>query len=166
MPRAIRQHPHPSTGYSFFNYFYSLPLTGLDLVLGVQWLEQLGSVVCDWKKMIMEFQWANKPRLLQGSSAQILQQASLEALSKDMSHTSSIFAICLQPPAAPQQTIQPDMQTLIEVFTTIFEEPQQLPPFREVDHCIPLKEGTEPTNVRPYRYAYFQKVEIEKQVLD
>lgn len=41
--------------------FYSLPLTSLDLVLGVQWLEQLGSVVCDWKKMIMKFQWANKP---------------------------------------------------------------------------------------------------------
>ncbi|KAL5582355.1 hypothetical protein UlMin_014797 [Ulmus minor] len=37
---------------------------------------------------------------------------------------------------------------------------------REIDHCIPLKDGTEPTNVRPYRYAYFQKAEIEKQVLD
>ena len=116
--------------------------------------------------MTMEFQWANKPRLLQGSSAQILQQASLEAISKDMRHTSSIFAICLQPTAAPHQTIQPDMQTLIEAFTAIFEEPQQLPPVREIDHCIPLKDGMEPTNVRPYRYAYFQKAEIEKQVLD
>jgi hypothetical protein len=33
-----------------------------------------------------------------------------------------------------------------------------------VDHCITLKEGTEPINVRPYRYANFQKTEIEKQV--
>ncbi|KAL5576818.1 hypothetical protein UlMin_018517 [Ulmus minor] len=103
---------------------------------------------------------------LQCQGAQILQQESLEAISKDMRHTSSIFAICLQPPAVPHQTIQPDMQTLIEAFTAIFEEPQQLPPVREIDHCIPLKDGTEPTNVRPYRYAYFQKAEIEKQVLD
>ena len=58
------------------------------------------------------------------------------------------------------------MQTLIEDFAAIFEEPQQLPPVREVNHCISLKEGTEPTNVHPYRYAYFQKAEIEKQVLD
>ena len=135
-------------------------------MLGIQWLEQLGSVVCDWKKMTMEFQWANKPRLLQGSRAQNLQQASLEAIAKDMRHTSSIFAICLQPPAVPHQTIPLDMQTLIEDFAAIFEEPQQLPPVREVNHCIFLKEGTEPTNVRPYRYAYFQKAEIEKQVLD
>ncbi|KAL5579876.1 hypothetical protein UlMin_012318 [Ulmus minor] len=100
------------------------------------------------------------------SSAQILQQASLEAISKDIRHTSSIFAIYLQPTATLYQTIQPDMQTLIEAFTAIFQEPQQLPPVREIEHCIPLKEGTEPTNVCPYRYAYFQKAKIEKQVLD
>ncbi|KAJ0009874.1 hypothetical protein Pint_33368 [Pistacia integerrima] len=51
----------PFNGIPFSITFYSLPLTGLDLVLGVQWLEQLGLVVCDWKKMTMEFQWANKP---------------------------------------------------------------------------------------------------------
>ncbi|KAL6311349.1 hypothetical protein AAG906_025635 [Vitis piasezkii] len=153
-------------GIPFSITFYSLPLTSLDLVLGVQWFEQLGSVVCDWKRMTMEFQWANKPRLLQGSNTCILQQASLEAISKDMRHTSSIFAICLQPPDAPYQTIQLDMQTLIEAFTAIFEKPQQLPPVCEIDHCIPLKKGTKPINVRPYRYAYFQKAEIEKQVLD
>ena len=37
-------------GIPFTINFYSLPLTGLDLILGVQWLEQLRSVVCDWKK--------------------------------------------------------------------------------------------------------------------
>jgi len=37
---------------------------------------------------------------------------------------------------------------------------------REIDHHINLKEGTEPINVRPYKYAYFQKAEIEKQVHD
>ncbi|GFZ06800.1 hypothetical protein Acr_18g0009700 [Actinidia rufa] len=32
---------------------YSLQLTGLDVVLGIQWLEKLGPVVCDWGKLSM-----------------------------------------------------------------------------------------------------------------
>lgn len=44
-------------GTKFEPEFFSLPLIGLDMVLGVQWLEGLGSVVCDWKKSTMEFVW-------------------------------------------------------------------------------------------------------------
>lgn len=29
---------------------YSLLLIGLDVVLGIRWLEQLGPVVCNWKQ--------------------------------------------------------------------------------------------------------------------
>ncbi|KAL5583151.1 hypothetical protein UlMin_015593 [Ulmus minor] len=55
------------------------------------------------------------------------------------------------------------MQTLIEAFTVIFQEPQQLPPVREIEHCIPLKEGTEPTNVRPYNPNWNMHLEHVKQ---
>jgi len=63
-----------------------------------------------------------------------------------------------------QEDIQPAMHKLLEHYVDVFAEPTQLPLVREVDNCIPLKEGTEPINVRPYRYAYFQKEEIENQV--
>ena len=56
------------------------------------------------------------------------------------------------------------MQQILGEFEDVFQEPFKLPPLREIDHHIPLKEGTQPINVRPYRYAYFQKAEIEKQV--
>jgi len=36
---------------------YSLPLVGLHMVLGIQWLEMLGSVVCNWKQLTMDFHW-------------------------------------------------------------------------------------------------------------
>lgn len=55
------------------------------------------------------------------------------------------------------------MQDLLKEYNTLFQEPTKLPPRREIDHNITLKEGTEPVNVRPYCYAYFQKAEIEKQ---
>ena len=60
--------------------------------------------------------------------------------------------------------MQPAMHKLLEQYVDVLAEPTQVPPAREVNHCIPLKEGIEPINVRPYRYAYFQKEEIEKQV--
>uniref|UniRef100_A0A0D3ASL1 Reverse transcriptase domain-containing protein n=2 Tax=Brassica oleracea var. oleracea TaxID=109376 RepID=A0A0D3ASL1_BRAOL len=58
------------------------------------------------------------------------------------------------------------MQRLLERFPGIFQPPTQLPPTREIEHNITLKEGSDPVNVRPYRYAHFQKEEIEKQVND
>jgi hypothetical protein len=58
----------------------------------------------------------------------------------------------------------PDMQQILKDYTEVFKEPTTLPPPRDIDHHINLKEGTEPINVRPYRYAHFQKTEIEKQV--
>lgn len=47
-------------GVSFLVDFYALPLSGLDVVLGVQWLESLGPTLCNWKAHTMEFVWANR----------------------------------------------------------------------------------------------------------
>ncbi|XP_073266436.1 uncharacterized protein [Populus alba] len=113
---------------------------GLDLVLGIQWLEMLGFVVCNWKQLTMEFQWNNQLMLLRGMGDEGIQLASISELTKAIHQHNAIFAIY------------------------ILKEPTGLPPARGVDHCISLKDGTEPINVRQYRYAYYQKEEIEKQV--
>ncbi|XP_038982040.1 uncharacterized protein LOC103710315 isoform X1 [Phoenix dactylifera] len=42
-------------GKIFLVNFYALPLVGLDVVLGIQWLEKLGPVLCNWKQMTMKF---------------------------------------------------------------------------------------------------------------
>ncbi|KAK9922679.1 hypothetical protein M0R45_031133 [Rubus argutus] len=42
--------------------------------------------------------------------------------------------------------------------------PTTLPPERKHDHRITLAPGSAPINVRPYRYAHYQKNEIEKIV--
>ncbi|RVW31621.1 Transposon Tf2-11 polyprotein [Vitis vinifera] len=126
-------------GIPFSLTCYSLPLAGLDMVLGIQWLKMLGSVVCNWQYLTMDFNWENQARRLQGIQGPI-QATSLRPLQRST-----------------------DKQILGE-FEDVFQEPFKLPPLREIDHHIPLKEGTQPINVRPYRYAYFQKAEIEKQV--
>ena len=46
--------------------FFSLSLVDIDVVLGVQWLEELGIVVCDWKKLAMMFLWKGQIHQLKG----------------------------------------------------------------------------------------------------
>ena len=53
---------------------------------------------------------------------------------------------------------------MLEHFDALFEEPTTLPPPRECDHSIPLKENSTPPNVRPYRVPHHQKAEMEKQI--
>ena len=42
-------------GHIFCMIFFILPIQGADVVLGIQWLELLGSVVTDYKLLTMDF---------------------------------------------------------------------------------------------------------------
>nr|KYP35812.1 Retrovirus-related Pol polyprotein from transposon 17.6 [Cajanus cajan] len=57
------------------------------------------------------------------------------------------------------------MFQLLKEFDDIFEEPTQLPPFRPGhDHKIPLVQGANPVNKRPYKYAKNHKDVIDELV--
>ena len=46
-----------------------------------------------------------------------------------------MFTVYLQPSkVVASQSFHLDMQKLLETFEDLFQEPQQLPPIREVDH--------------------------------
>lgn len=66
--------------------------------------------------------------------------------------------------AQDQEVINKEMQAILDQYTYIFKEPTNFLPPREVEHTIPLREGIEAINVRPYSYAYFQNFEIQQQV--
>jgi hypothetical protein len=58
----------------------------------------------------------------------------------------------------------PEIAALLQEFSDVFEEPTTLPPERQCDHAIPLKEGSTPPNIRPYRVPHKQKAEMEAQI--
>lgn len=72
--------------------------------------------------------------------------------------------------SATQESHQPptkmslELQSLLEEFHTLFSTPRELPPSRSHDHAIPLLPNKPPVSVRPYRYPYYQKTEIERMV--
>lgn len=63
---------------------------------------------------------------------------------------------------ATSDTSYPKLQELLSSFSNVFKEPTSLPPEKSHDHHINLKDGSQPIHLRPYRYPYVQKSEIEK----
>ncbi|KAE8648175.1 hypothetical protein Csa_018448 [Cucumis sativus] len=52
------------------------------------------------------------------------------------------------------EELQPEFEQLQLEFDDVFNMSAKLPPMRQVDHRIQLKEDTDPINVRSYRYPH------------
>ena len=55
-----------------------------------------------------------------------------------------------------------EIDKILGKFSEVFATPSSLPPLRDVQHHIHLKDETQPVDVCPYHYSHFQKAEIEK----
>ena len=62
------------------------------------------------------------------------------------------------------KAIPTEIEQLLDQYQEVFEESKGFPPRRNCDHAIPLKENSEPPNIKPYRIPHQQKEEMEKQV--
>jgi len=60
--------------------------------------------------------------------------------------------------------ISPDLQKVLDNHSKVFEAPKILPPICDHYHAIHLIPGSVPLNIRPYKYPYAQKSEIECMV--
>jgi len=146
--------------------FYILSLGGCDMVLGVQWLQTLGPIIWDFLQLTMRFTLFGKPIILTGLNSAGLTVEDSPKFFKNASASAKGLVLQMLPhfQAFSSTVIHEDLQALITEFGMVFEEPKGLPPQRSHDHQILLKEGTKPVCVRPYRYPYYQKTEIEKIV--
>ena len=59
-----------------------------------------------------------------------------------------------------------DLQRVLDNHSKVFDTPKGLPPIRDHDHAINLIPGSVPQNIRPYRYPYVQKSEIERMIAE
>ena len=136
-------------------------------MLGAQWLRELGPILCDWNELTMQFNWQGEPKMIYGLKDPNTTTIFLRSLEKKLSGGEVLFAIVVEEATdnkKKHEEIPHDFRTVMSQFAPLFDEPHSLPLVRDIDHKIPLKEGISVVNVRPYRYAYFHKIEIERQV--
>ena len=153
-------------GYIFCMDLFILPIQGTDVVLGIQWFELLGPMITNYKLLRMDFQWKGKAVHLIGEAQindEFLQGKQFMKLTKSQSVV-SLYHLKAVSPKSTTQVIPDCVQSLLQEHTNNFEIPTSLPPFKSIDHQIYLKPDATPINVRPYRYPYFQKSEMEKMV--
>ncbi|KAA0041992.1 Ty3/gypsy retrotransposon protein [Cucumis melo var. makuwa] len=156
--------------------FLPLELGGVDVILGMQWLYSLGVTVCDWKNLTLTFYDNEKQICIKGDPSLTKARVSLKNLMKTwekqdhgyLIECRSIEIVELNELMVHQkeerEVTEEKLIPILNQFSDIFDWPEKLPPRRSIEHHIHLKEGTNPVNVRPYRYAYHQKEEMERLV--
>ena len=64
------------------------------------------------------------------------------------------------------EEIWSDLNEILEKHAELFMEPKSLPPQRDHDHKMILKESYEAVNIKPYKYASQQKDAIESMIAE
>ncbi|XP_042065373.1 uncharacterized protein LOC121808874 [Salvia splendens] len=154
---------------------YVFPLQNIDVILRVSWLASLGYVWANWQHSSTDFSVDCRPVSLKGDPTLMRRACS----SKDLrcleegdccwvlhSVQKEVVAEPFGISSSLSQAAQSQLLKLIEEFPSITREAAGLPPCRRTDHRIPLRPGTDPVSVRPYRYNHLQKDEMERLVAE
>ncbi|XP_040996196.1 uncharacterized protein LOC121242393 [Juglans microcarpa x Juglans regia] len=123
---------------------YILSLAGCDMVLGVSWLQTLGTVHWNFQHLHMQFTHAGKEVLLKGlDNPKVMQEGTLPG-SSSKENRGVLLQFMEETIPKPTQPICPEIQNLLQHFQDIFSKPKTLPPRRSHDHSIILQPDTKP----------------------
>ncbi|PKA50156.1 putative mitochondrial protein [Apostasia shenzhenica] len=181
LTKKVRNFQWLMQGVRFTTDAFLMPLESYHMVLEIQWLSELGVVNWNFKNLKMEFKVNDKQIILYGTRTPFLKMVNEKQLDKAMQNSPAAFYICFHSSIlaasnsasstpdlfhALNSTQQGELQSLLDNYLEVFSEPKGLPPHRAFDHRIILKEGTDPINVKPYRYPALQKSAIEKLIAE
>jgi hypothetical protein len=153
--------------YVMNNPMISIPMGGADVVLGIQWLQSLGTMAFNFQELFMKFSLEGKEIELRGITGKPDKVINSNCMTKLLKkgHQGVIAQLCSLDVQTSKPSIPQDLQRNIDKHSEIFEDILKgIPPTRNHDHEILLIHGSVPANIRQYRYPYAQKSEIEDMV--
>lgn len=169
----IRALPLQISGHIIHFPTYVLLIFDTNVLIRASWLVTLGEHIADYRSAYIRFYANNAFITLQGDHYYHLVTAKFHHLKRLCAtkaiaemYTLSCFSMDLDtgesldfPPKLPN-----DLVVVLQKFSSLFEVPRGLPPPHSHDHSIPLQEGVSAVKVRPYRYHFSHKSEIERMV--
>ncbi|KAF3663538.1 hypothetical protein FXO38_10587 [Capsicum annuum] len=158
-------------GRSFQEDLLIIPLGGCDIVLGNDWMKRHNPTKFDHEKKSITIGKKGNKLVLKGITEEgrlnMIHSGSMnKILKKGQALNAHLFMMNLEVQGDQERvddTVKEVLEHYPDVFV-VFAEPRTLPPIRTLDHAIPLKPGSIQISLRPYRYNYYQKNELEKQV--
>ncbi|KAJ3686458.1 hypothetical protein LUZ61_015622 [Rhynchospora tenuis] len=158
--------------HAFVGDLRVLEVTGYDIILGMDWIAQVGPIVIDCVQGWVQLTTKGKTvkLIVQKEVAEVQLCQGDVNMSQELTKGSELIFAQLFITAAhpttlsPSKPIPPELLHVVNQFSAVFDTPSSLPPQRSLDHQIPLHPDSQPVNIRPYRFSHFQKLEIEKIV--
>jgi len=128
-----------------------LPLQGLDVILGMDWLSA-NHVLIDCREKKLLFHSSEEPELI-----------SSHGVMKEIRDGAQCYMIFVRTEVEKEEkiTVIPVVREFEEMFP---EEVPGLPPRREVEFSIDLVPGAGPVSIASYRMAPAELVELKKQI--
>ena len=154
-----------SAGIRIVQSFLVLELGRTEVVLGVDWLAGLGNFVGNFRNMTLSWKEKGSRVLLKGDPTLCRSKSSWKAALKALKTEGEGYLVTpmqAELVEKPNDSLSEGVQRLLAEYEDLFQTPTGLPPPREQDHAIVLREGAPIPHIRPYRYPHYQKNEIEK----
>ncbi|CAL9232051.1 unnamed protein product [Arabidopsis halleri] len=156
-------------GVEFQSNFISLELGGVDVILGMERLETLGTCEVNWRKQEWHFTYNGKSVTLLGDSSLHYHALSLKSIAipvQQVLENNVVRDLAAAQVLAVDKQMDPALSSVLTQFATIFELHAGLPPKRGQEHAIVLKPVVQSITVRPYKYPHSTKEVLEKMVAD
>ncbi|KAL4340432.1 hypothetical protein GQ457_08G019370 [Hibiscus cannabinus] len=125
---------------------------GSDMVLGVDWMRKFSPIIMDFKEMTLSFQKDGQQIELQGGElTPKLKMITGDKLQKITERDPDIMGEIYLLNAEGKEFLVPDLlKPVLAEYQDVFQEPKGMPPARNHDHAIQLREGTQPTSRSPF----------------
>jgi hypothetical protein len=117
----------------------SIPMGGVDVILGVQWLQSLGTMDFNFQELFMKFSLEGKEFELRGITGKPSKVVSSNGMKKLLKkgHQGVIVQLCSLDVQTSKPSIPLDLQGIIDKHSKVFEDiPRGLPPTHDHDHVF------------------------------
>lgn len=156
-----------SEGHKFSANLRIIPTGGCDVILGHDWMWDhdpvtfhlkkncLGLIKVGKKLMIDAEKDETSLKLMSGKGIKKLLQKTTGGIITQLFHIKAYRA---------KVDVPEHLQAILRDFEEVFQEQQDLPPIRSLEHKNEVKEGVKPMFIKPYRQSHFLKNEVERLV--